>query len=447
MGLILAAAGAISNTLKDQWKEFFYCDTLPPDIIVARGYKQNTKNNKGNDNVITNGSKIVVAEGQCVIIVEDGRVVEVCAEPGGYTYDTAQAPTVFAGGFGAGLVASFKKALENFTYGGSVANDQRIYYFNTKEILNNRFGTMNSVPFRVVDANIGLDIDTAIRCNGTYCYRVTDPILFYSSISGNVQDVFRQSDSAFESQLKSEFLNALQPAFAEISAMGIRYSAVPGHTNELCEALKTALKDDWSGTRGITLTRIAINSLTIPPEDEKMIKEAQRAAINRNPGMAAASLVTAQAQAMQDAAKNQGGAMMGFMGMGMAQQAGGMNAQQLFGMDQAQQQAAMAAQQQAAQPAAPAAPAANSWTCSCGAVNTGKFCTECASPKPAPAEGWTCACGAVNQGKFCSECGKAKPAGAPLYKCDKCGWAPEDPHNPPKFCPECGDVFDENDAQ
>ncbi len=444
MGLIAAAVGAVSNTLKDQWKEFFYCDTLPSEVIVARGHKQNTSNNKGNDNVITNGSKVVVAEGQCCIIVEDGRVVEVCAEPGGYTYDTSQAPSVFAGGFGAGLVASFKKMLENFSYGGSTANDQRIYYFNTKEIMNNLFGTQNPVPFRVVDTNIGLDVDVTVRCNGTYTYRITDPILFYSNVCGNVSEAFTRS--VIEGQLKSEFLNALQPAFARISEQGIRYSALPGHTKELCDALNAELKDDWAGTRGITISRIAINSLTIPKEDEEMIKQAQRAAINRDPGMAAATLVGAQAQAMQDAAKNPNGAMMGFMGMGMAQQSGGMDAQALFNM-QAQQQAMAAAQQQQAAPAAPAAPAANSWTCTCGTVNTGKFCTECASPKPQPAAGWTCECGAVNQGKFCPECGKSKPAGAPLYKCDKCGWTPEDPANPPKFCPECGDVFDASDVQ
>ena len=442
MGLIAAAVGSVSNTLKDQWKEFFYCDTLPGDVIVARGRKQNEKNNKGNDNVITNGSKIVVAEGQCAIIVEDGRVVEVCAEPGGYTYDTAQAPSVFAGGFGSGLVDSFKKMLENFSYGGSVANDQRIYYFNTKEIMNNLFGTQNPVPFRVVDTNIGLDVDVTVRCNGTYTYRISDPILFYSNVSGNVSDAYSKKE--IESQLKSEFLNALQPAFARISELGIRYSALPGHTKELCDALNTELKDEWAGTRGIMLSKIAINSVTIPKEDEDMIKQAQRAAINRDPGMAAATLVGAQAQAMQDAAKNQGGAMMGFMGMGMAQQAGGMNAQQLFNM-QAQQQAAAAQQQTAAQQQA--TPAANSWTCSCGTVNTGKFCIECGTPKPAD-DGWKCpSCGTVNKGKFCLECGAKRPSGAPVYRCDKCGWTPEDPTHPPKFCPECGDVFDDNDIQ
>ena len=129
------------------------------------------------------------------------------------------------------------------------------------------------------------------------------------------------------------------------------------------------------------------------------------------------------------------------MGMNMAQMAGGMNANQLFQMD-AQQKAAAPAPA----PAAPAAaPAAAGWTCACGAVATGKFCPECGAKKPA--DGWTCACGNVNKGKFCTECGAKKPAAEPLYRCDKCGWEPADPKNPPKFCPECGDVFNDQDVK
>ena len=440
MGLIAAALGAASSTLKDQWLEFFYCEALPSDVLMAKGHKRTKGNNKGDDNIITNGSIVAVADGQCMIIVEQGRIMEVCAEPGEYKYDIGTEPSIFSGSLGKGILESFKTFGRRFAKGGDTGKDQRVYYFNTKDIMGNLFGTQNPVPFRVVDNNIGLDIDVSVRCNGQYVYRITDPILFYANVAGNVHDVFRKSDNNLDSQLRSEFLNALQPAFAKISEEGIRYSALPGHTAELCNAMNEALRQEWAETRGITISKVTINSATIPKEDEQMIKEAQRAAINRNPGMAAATMVTAQAQAMQDAAKNTGGAMNAFMAMNMAQQAGGINANQLFAMQQPQQQAPAAAP-------APAAPAANTWTCSCGTANTGKFCQNCGSPQPAPAEGWTCSCGTVNTGKFCQNCGGKKPAGAPLYKCDKCGWTPEDPTNPPKFCPECGDVFDENDAQ
>ena len=437
MGLIRGFLGGMSNAFKDQWKEYFYCDEMPENALMVRGQVHNSKNNKGGDNVITNGSKIVVADGQCAIIVEDGRIVEICAEPGGYTFDTTQSPTVFEGGFFKGLVATFKKGLENFSYGGSQNNYQRIYYFNTRIVLGNLFGTPTPIPYRVVDKNIGLDIDTAVRCNGQFSYQLTDPLGFVQNISGPIKDNF--DTSALLGQIKSKFLMALQPAFAELSEQGIRYSALPGHVRELADAIN---KECSTGNYGIEIKEVLINSVTIPPEDADMIKRAQMSAINRDPSMAAATLVGAQANAMQDAAKNPNGAMMGFMGMNMAQQAGGMNAANLFGMAQQQQMQQQAMQQQAA-------PAANAWTCSCGTQNTGKFCQNCGAQQPAPqsAAGWTCSCGTVNQGKFCANCGSKKPAGAKVYKCDKCGWTPADPSNPPKFCPECGDIFDDNDAQ
>ncbi|HAG14737.1 MAG TPA: virion core protein (lumpy skin disease virus) [Ruminococcus sp.] len=439
MGLIMAALQAGSSTLKDQWLEYFYCESMPSDVLMVKGHKRTKGNNKGDDNIITNGSIIAVADGQCMIIVEQGRIMEICAEPGEYKYDIGTEPSIFSGqglgGLGKGIIESFKTFGRRFKQGGDTGKDQRVYYFNTKEIMNNLFGTQNPIPFRVLDRNIGLDVDISVRCNGSYTYQISDPILFYSNVCGNVHEAFTRQE--FDQQMRAEFLNILQPAFAKISEEGVRPSALPGKTTEICKAINEDLKDDWMGTRGITIKKIAFNSITIPKEDEDMIKQAQRAAINRDPGMAAATMVSAQAQAMQNAASNAGGAMTGFMGMGMAQQAGGVNAAQLFQMQQ----------QQAAAPAAPAAPAANTWTCSCGTVNQGKFCMNCGSPQPAPAQGWTCSCGTVNQGKFCMECGKTKPAGAPLYKCDKCGWTPEDPAHPPKFCPECGDIFDENDAK
>lgn len=442
MGLIKAVLGSVGGTLADQWKEFIYCDALANDVLVKRGHKKvsgRSSNTKGNDNVITNGSGIAVADGQCMIIVENGKIVEICAEPGEFTYDTSSEPSLFCGSLGQGIKNTFKTIGKRFTYGGDAGTDQRVYYFNTKELVDNKFGTPNPVPFRVVDTNIGLDVDISVRCNGVFSYRIMDPMLFYTNVCGNVSEDYTREN--IDRQLKTEFLNALQPAFAKISELGVRYSALPGHTQELCDAMNNELNAKWQKLRGLEIVSIGINSVNAPKEDEDMIKELQKTAVFRNANMAGAAMVGAQADAMRAAASNSGGAMAGFMGLNMAQAAGGMNAQNLFAMGQQQQ----AAQQQAA--AQQSAPAANSWKCSCGAVNTAKFCSECGSPKPADANGWTCSCGAVNKGKFCAECGKPKPAGEPLYKCDKCGWEPEDPKNPPKFCPECGDVFDANDIK
>lgn len=444
MGLIKAVGGAIRGTMADQWKEYFYCDSLEADVLVTRGFKRTkgkfgTKNN-GNDNIISNGSVIAVNEGQCMIIVDQGKVVEFCGEAGQFLYDASTEPSLFCGPLGKSILNTFSEIGSRFTFGGDPGRDQRVYFFNTKELIGNKYGTPNPIPFRVVDQNIGLDVDISVRCNGEYSYRITDPILFYTNVCGNIVEEYKRDE--IDGQLRSELMTALQPAFAQISAMGIRYSAVPAHTTEVADALNKVLSEKWAKLRGIEIVSFGVNSITAPAEDEEMIKNLQKTAVMRNPGMAAATLTEAQAEAMKSAAANTStGPMMAFAGMNMANQAGGINASSLFQMQEEQNQAAAGSVPTSAPASSP-----DSWTCSCGTVNKGKFCSQCGSPKPA-ATGWTCSCGTVNQGRFCSECGAKKPAGVPLYKCDKCGWTPEDPHNPPKFCPECGDPFDDNDIQ
>ncbi|MDE5907883.1 MAG: SPFH domain-containing protein [Lachnospiraceae bacterium] len=451
MGLIKAITAAAGGVMADQWREYFYCDSLDADVLVAKGKKRSSGrgagNNNGEENIISNGSVIAVNEGQCMIIVDQGKVVEFCAEAEEFVYDASSEPSLLYGSLGENIKNTFATIGKRFTFGGNTAKDQRVYFFNTKEIMGNKYGTANPVPFRVVDENIGLDIDISLRCNGEYSYKITDPLLFYTNVCGNVKEDFKRSE--IDSQLKTELMTALQPAFAKISAMGIRYSAVPAHTAELADALNEVLSAKWAELRGIEIVSFGVNAMKASAEDEAMIKELQKSAVLRNPNMAAATLVGAQAEAMKAAASNTStGPMMAFAGMNMANQAGGMNAQQLFQMGQ---QAAPTPTPQVppVSPAPEPAPAKQGWTCACGkAGNAGKFCSECGAPMPAPKpEGWACSCGTVNKGKFCSECGAKKPAGELLYKCDKCGWEPEDPAKPPKFCPECGDPFDESDIQ
>ncbi len=449
MGLLQVGISAAKTVLADQWREYFYCSSLASDVLVKKGEKRQGKNNyntKDSDNIISNGSIIAVNEGQCMIIVDQGAVVEVCAQAGEFVYDTSSEPSIFYGSLKESIVNSFKTFGKRFTMAGDTAKDQRVYFFNTKEIIGNKYGTANPVPFRVVDQNIGLDIDIAIRCHGEYAYKIVDPILFYKNVCGNVE--FDYTRDKIDSQLKSELLTALQPAFAKISAMGIRYSALPGHTDDLADALNEVLSEKWGQRFGIEISSVGVNSVKAPEEDEKMIKELQRNAALRNPNMAAAHLVSAQADAMKAAASNTStGPMMAFAGMNMATGAGGMNAQNLFAMGQQMNQQAAPAQP-APQQAPQAQPAAGVWTCTCGhAGNSGRFCEECGQPKPAPSNTWTCSCGAQNKGKFCPECGRRKPAGVPQYRCDKCGWEPADPPKPPKFCPECGDPFDDGDVK
>ena len=471
MGLIKAIAGATGGVLADQWKEYIVCDALDKETLVVKGQKKVTgrsSNYKGDENIISNGSGIVVNEGQCMIIVEQGKVVELCAEPGRFTYDTSTEPSIFSGPLKESIKDTFRNIGKRFTYGGEAPNDQRVYYFNTKEIGDNKFGTASPIPFRVVDEEMGFRLSVDLRCNGVFSYKITDPMLFYTNVCSNISDTFDRSE--IDGMLKGELMNALQPALAKIAAKKIAYYEIPAHTVEIADALNEVLSSQWRETRSIEVFSFAINSLTVPEDQRKKITEWEENAMTRDPLTAASRIVGSQADTMRMAASNENGALTGFMGMGMAMNQGGMNAQDLFAMGQQMQQ------QQPAQPApaAPAAdswkcscgntasgkfctecgakkpepkPASDSWKCSCGATVSGKFCTECGSPKPAQPQGWTCRCGAVNQGKFCMECGAKKPAGAPLYRCDKCGWKPENPNNPPKFCPECGDVFDDNDIQ
>ena len=461
MGLIKAGIGALGGTLADQWKEFFYCEAMDKEVLVTKGNKRvsgRSSNTKGNDNIISNGSGIAVADGQCMMIVEQGKIVEVCAEPGEYTFDTSTEPSIFAGNLGKSIVDTFKTVGKRFTYGGDTGKDQRIYYFNTKELLDNKFGTPNPVPFRVVDSKIGLDVDVSIRCSGVYSYRIADPLLFYTRVCGNVTETYTRNE--LDSQLKAEFISALQPAFARLSDLELRPNQIVAHNTDLENAMNEALSVKWGELRGLKVVSIALGSVTLPPEDAEMIKQLQRTAVLQNPNMAGATLVGAQADSMKAAANNSAGAMTGFMGMGMAMNAGGgMNAQNLFAMGQ-QQQAAQAPAQNSWKCACgavatgkfcpecgakkPEPVQAGAWKCQCGATATGKFCPECGSPKPA-ADGWTCSCGTVNKGKFCQNCGAKKPAGVPQYRCDKCGWEPEKGTKPPRFCPECGDPFDDGD--
>jgi len=465
MGLIKAAIGAAGGVLADQWKEYFYCEAMDKNVLVTKGIKvtgSRSSNTKGSDNVITNGSGIAVADGQAMIIVEDGRVVEFTAEPGRFTYDSSTEPSIFTGDLKSSIVDTFKNVGKRFTYGGDTGKDQRVYYFNTKEILDNKFGTANPIPFRVVDEVYGFRLSLSVSCSGVYSYKIVDPLLFYTNVCGNISQEYTREE--IDNQLKTEFVSALQPAMAKMSALNLLPEDLVAHNTEMEDAMREVLSSKWSQHRGIEVETVAFGSVTLPEESQKKLEDAQQEARYRDPGYAAGAMTHAAADSMRSAANNSAGAMTGFMGMGMAMnQMGGM-----AGIQGLYQQAG--AQQQAAQPAVtgwkcacgamatgkfcpecgkakPEPVAADSWKCACGATATGKFCPECGKAKPAQADGncWTCSCGQFNQGKFCPSCGAKKPAGVPTYKCDKCGWTPADPTKPPKFCPECGDLFDDSD--
>ena len=423
MGLIQALGATLTTVLADQWREYFYCESLPENVLMRKGVKRvsgKSSNTKGSDNIISNGSIIAVNDGQCMMIVDQGGIVEFTAQPGEFVWDKSTEPSIFYGSLGDNLKKTWEVLKKRFTLGGDTGKDQRIYYFNIKEIIGNKYGTANPVGFRVYYPNINLDTEIGIRCFGEYSYKLTD---------------------------KSEFLTALQPAFARISDMGIRYSALPGHTMELAESMNEVLSPKWAELRGISIVSVGVSSVNANPEDEERIKKLQNAAASTYGTMAVGEAMLNASQGGNGTDDSNGsGGFMGLAGMAMA----GMMANNMSGGQGAGQNGGFGGlhmYQPPTQPAAAAA-AAVGWTCpKCGkAGNTGKFCQECGEKKPEEPKGWTCPkCGTVNKGKFCQECGEKKPADAPLYKCDKCGWEPEDPANPPKFCPECGDPFTDED--
>lgn len=435
------AVSSIGSVVSDQYREYFYCDAFAEGILAVKGKSKNQKGmNKGNDNIISNGSIIAVNEGQCALIVDQGKVTELCAVAGEFVYDSSTEPSIFYGKLGENIKNSFLELGKRFSFGGEIPRDQRVYFINIKEIRNNLWGTASPIPFFIHDKVTGFQGDISLMCNGEFSYRIKDPIRFYTLVCTNFTNEYNKKD--IHNILRSEFMTALQPALGSFSDVGLRYSQITNLTTELTDKLNEQLTQKWDELRGLEVVSVTFNTLKATKEDEDRIKSFQDTAVYTNVNMAAARMATAQANAMEAAAKNEAtGPMMAFAGMNMAQMTGGMNAGSLFAMGQQQAASAPA-------PAPAPAPAAEGWACSCGTSgNTGKFCRECGASKPADPNGWTCSCGALNKGKFCQECGTKKPAGAPLYRCDKCGWEPENPQNPPKFCPECGDPFDENDVQ
>ena len=384
MGLIKALLGSTVGTLEENWKDYFVCDSLSDNVLMVKGVK---RGKGGSGEVITNGSGIVVNEGQCALIVDEGRVLEVAAEPGNYTFDTTASPSVFDGGF-EGIKNTFKDLIGRFTYGGEVNKTQRVYYVNTKEIFGNLFGTATPVPFRIIDRNLGLDVDMPIRCNGEYSFRIVNPLVFYKNVVGNKADYYTKDE--LSSIMKAEMLSSLQPAFAAIAQQGVRYSEVPAHVDVLAKAMQDALQEKWTNARGIAFASIAVNSVSMDEENEKKLRDAQFSAINRNPDMANATIIQATADAMRDAANNENGAMNGIFGVNMMNNTG----------------ASTLGAFRNASPSQTAQNNADTWTCpKCGATCTGNFCTVCGEAKPSKSYCPTYGKEVAPGSNFCPHCG------------------------------------------
>lgn len=450
MGLIKAGIQAVRGTLADQWVDYIRCDAMPETILMRPGKRvvgKGSSNVHGSDNIISDGSKIDIADGQCMLIVENGRIVDFCQEPGQYVYDSKTQPSLLGGGFD-DLGESFKQVGKRFAAGGIATDTQKVYYVNLLEIHGNKIGVGN-IPFR--DSEFGFTVK--VQGFGTYSYRIKNPLLFYTNLAGNTDGIYERK--TIETQLKNELSMSLQPALGKIASMGISYDQLINYPKEIGMALNKELTEDWEKRRGIVIESVAFASLTVDDESADKIAKFQEARVFTNPDMLRSQMGLSQSEAFANMGKNPGGANPSDM-MGMAM--GAMSMNMMSGMGGVMQTPTGGTQVPTCPtPTPPVVPVVNkpaeapggteaTWTCGCGKVNTGKFCADCGKPKPAQ-DHWSCpSCGAANMGRFCSECGSKKPVGEPQYKCDKCGWMPPDPKNPPKFCPECGDPFGDEDV-
>lgn len=446
MGLIKMAVQAVSTNLKDQVVDYFRCDGMTQEhmSIPATKVVRGSAVNNASDLVITNGSVFDVAVGQAAVLVENGKVHDfVIADTeqttGQYRYDSTVEPSLLGGGF-KDFIPSLKNIGHRFTAGGQSTNTMRLVYINIKPLTDNPVGFGN-IPFRDGETRITVNA----QGHGAFEFQIKNPIAFYENVIMDPDKAMtRTSEDGTKiiSMMKNEMKPKFHIALTQISSKMIPYDQIGAYPDELAAEMNKQLEQQWLEKRGIVLTSLAIE-LNIDDESKEKISKFQEAAAAQNNGLLYAMDRMSINKARETAAGNEGGAMAGFMGMGMA---GGAMSQPMTAPDGTPQQGgSMAAVQNAQTAAATAAPKADDgWACECGNTgNKGKFCAECGKPKPQ--DGWTCECGAVNKGKFCTECGKPKPQGALLYKCDKCGWEPEDPKKPPKFCPQCGDPFGDED--
>ena len=423
MGIIKAIGQAIGGTLADQWLEVIEADDMSDKTVFTSGVLiRKGQNTKGTGNTVSNGSIIHVYDNQFMMLVDGGKVVDYTAEPGYYKVDNSSLPSLFNGQFGDSLKDSFNR----IKYGGQTPTAQKVFFINLQEIKGIKFGTRN--PINYFDNFYNAEL--FLRAHGTYSVKITNPLQFYAEVIPRNAD--RVEIDEINEQYLSEFLEALQSSINQMSADGTRISYVTSKARELGKYMSTTLDEEWNQTRGMEIQAVGIASVSYDEESQKLINMRNEGAMLGGDasvlrGMAVKNLT----EGVRDAGSNAGGAMTGFMGVGMGMQQFNTSMEGLntmtAGMAGTQPQAAP---QQAAAPQQTAAPA-NSWTCECGASNTGKFCSECGKPAPAPANSWTCECGTVNTGKFCSECGKPKPVSGE-WTCE-CGQT-----NTGKFCSNCG---------
>ena len=449
MGILRATGDAIKGGFGDAWLETIEPDNMGEHTVFTKGALYNRGQNvNGTKDTVSNGSIIHVYDNQFMMLVDGGKVVDYTAEPGYYKVDNSSMPSMLNGELG----ASVKETFNRIRFGGGTPQKQQVFYVNMQEIKGIKFGTR--MPINYFDAFYNAEL--FLRAHGTYSVKIVNPLQFYAEVIPRNKDHVEIDE--INDQYISEFMQALQSAINQMSAEGTRISFVTSKALELGKYMAQILDEDWNKMRGMEIQAVGIASISYDEKSQELINTRNEGAMLSDPSVAQGYMVKNMSEAVKSAGANEAGAMQGFLGVGMGvnamggmmsglnqmnqtmqnqqqgmygqpqqgmygQQQGmnqqgmygqqqGMNQQGMYGQQQGMNQQGMYGQQQGmnqqnmSQPVNPA-PAESSWTCECGHVNTGKFCSECG--KPAPQAEWTCSCGTVNKGKFCSECGKPRP--------------------------------------
>ena len=388
MGIVKALTSAIGGSLADQWLEVIEAGNMGDQTLFTSGVKvRKGSNTKGTDNTVSDGSVIHVYPNQFMLLVDGGKVIDYTGEPGYFTVKNSSMPSLFNGQ----LQEAVSESFDRIRFGGQTPTAQKVYFINLQEIKGIKFGTPN--PINYFDQFYNAEL--FLRAHGTYSIKIADPILFYAEAVPKNAEHIEVED--INGQYLSEFLEALQSSINQMSADGIRISYVASKGKELGQYMADVLDDQWRAVRGMEIQSVGIASISYDEESKSLIQMRNQGAMLSDPGIREGYVQGAAARGIEAAGSNANGSLAGFMGMGMGMNTAGgfMGAASAANANQMQMnQAAKNAGEQ------------ETWTCSCGSVNTGKFCPDCGSKKP---EGpWTCGCGAVNTGKFCSECGKPR---------------------------------------
>jgi membrane protease subunit (stomatin/prohibitin family) len=383
MGLISAALSSAGGVLSDAWKDYFVCE-LDRNELMKKISKRKGGSNKGSDYVITHGSKVSVPAGIAMVIVDGGQVVEFTADPGEFVYSSSEPPTFFdSGGLFKGIKNLWSEGAARFAFGGQAPKNMAVFAVNIKEVMGNKFGTPQPVPYEDPQyRNIN------IRYNGTYSFRIADVMTFIEVLAGTeTRSAYRVED--FTEGMREMFITYLNQ---EINTLNLPYTRLTSAGVEITKKMTEALKADWQEAYGILVTKVGINAPTLDEKSQARVERFGDALFFSDADSARGHIAGAAGDALRVAAKNSGGSMVGFAGMNMANQAAG----GIFNQFQTAPQTPQQAQQSAA-----------AWKCECGEINSGKFCQNCGKAKPS--DEWKCQkCGAVNKGKFCSECGASR---------------------------------------